>query len=103
MIQLYVFILFSFFCASFKINSFRKTPLLKLNGLKHYDNCPECNVDESNENSESNENCENCDADKDIFYLFEKYSVLQNKTMQEKNLIEIYKKNMANKMKKYFE
>tara|TARA_Y100000022_G_C13150523_1_gene329233 strand:+ start:43 stop:345 length:303 start_codon:yes stop_codon:yes gene_type:complete len=100
MIQIYLFVLFSLCCYSFKINNFRKTPLLKLNGLKHYDNCPECN------DNEINENCENCDNDKDDFYLFEKYSALQNKTMQEKYLIKIYKnnlqKNIENEMKKKF-
>ena len=99
MIQIYLFVLFFLYCYSFKMNSFRKTPLLKLNALKYYDNCSECN----NANNDNNEICDNCDTDKDIFYLFEKYSVLQNKTMQEKYLLEIYKKNMANKMKKYFE
>jgi len=100
MIQIYLFVLFFLYCYSFKMNSFRKTPLLKLNALKYYDNCSECN----NENNENNEKCDICETDKDIFYLFEKYSVLQNETMQEKYLIEIYKQNMVNKMKKkYFE
>ena len=100
MIQIYLFFLFFLHCYSFRMNNFRKTPLLKLNAIKYYDNCSKCN----NVNNEINEKCENCDSDKDIFYLFEKYSVLQNKMMQEKYLIEIYKQNMANKMKKkYFE
>lgn len=96
MIQIYLLFLFFLHCYSFRMNNFRKIPLLKLNAIKYYDNCSKCN----NVNNEINEKCENCDSDKDIFYLFEKYSVLQNKMMQEKYLIEIYKQNMANKMKK---
>lgn len=92
--QLYLFLILTFYCSAFKFNNFKKPSLLKLNALKYYENCHECN-----ENV-----CDNCDSNEDMFDLFEKYSILQDKEKQHKYLIEIYKKNKAKELfRKYFQ